>query len=169
MGLDNSDICTEANIEVDRQRRRSSDQTKSINNITNNTNIPKSIDSTSQVSGLRRTESEHVSSTKSTEEVHQPDQPSQLVSQPTQLSQPLSQPPQPSQTLTPAQSQEENKRMLYSKYRFKQGSKLLQYIKKYTTRHQELYTLAEVCYTSISFLFYFHFVFNDKQRISSLS
>ena len=158
MGLDNSDICTEANIEVDRQRRRSSDQTKSINNITNNSNIPKSIDSTSQVSGLRRSESEHVSSTKSTEEVHQPDQPSQLVSQPTQL--------------TPAQSKEENMSkeeiMLYSKYRFKQGSKLLQYIKKYTTRHQELYTLAEVCYTSISFLFHFHFVFNDKQRISSL-
>ena len=149
MGLDNSDTCTEADrLKVDRHRRLS-DQTKSINSVTNINSI-----STLQVNDHNcpiRTESEHVSSTKSTEEVHQPNQPSQLISQPTQLSQPLPQPPQPSQTLTPAQSQEENKRMLYSKYRFKQGSKLLQYIIKYTTRHQELYTLAEVCHSLIHY------------------
>ena len=126
MGLDNSDTCTEADRPKIDRHRRLSDQTKSIN-------------------------SEHVSSTKSTGEVHQPNQPSQLISQPTQLSQPLPQPTQPSQTLTPAQSQEENKRMLYSKYRFKQGSKLLQYIMEYTTRHQELYTLAEVSHSLIHY------------------
>ena len=53
--------------------------------------------------------------------------------------------PIPAPITTQVQIQEESKRMLYSKYKFKQNSKLKEYILTNTTRHQEFYTLAEVC------------------------
>ena len=55
--------------------------------------------------------------------------------------------PIPAPITTQVQIQEESKRMLYSKYKFKQNSKLKEYILTNTTRHQEFYTLAEVCFT----------------------